>query len=259
VEVDGRTAAYRLAGEGEPLVLVHGLAGSWRWWAPVLDTLAGGHRVHAVDLPRLGRTLRPNELERWLARWLTAVGLDRTDLAGHSLGGLVSAELAAAHPERVRRLVLVAPAGIPCGRGLPGRALALARSLPAVRRSLPMLAADALRTGPIGLAHAIVFVDRRDLREDERVIDVPTLLVWGDHDRLVPPRIADEWRRLAIHARLERVACGHVPMLEAAPELAQLVVAFLREEFPDDPGDELRPGEVDGVGLTRDRDQPASR
>jgi pimeloyl-ACP methyl ester carboxylesterase len=259
VQVDGRRAVYRLAGEGEPLVLVHGLAGSWRWWAPVLHTLAEARRVYVVDLPRLGRTLRPNELDAWLARWLTAVGLDRTDVAGHSLGGLVSAEFAAAHPERVRRLVLVAPAGIPCGRSFPGRAFALARSLPAVRRSLPMLAADALRTGPIGLAQAIVFVDRRDLRADERVIDVPTLLVWGEHDRLVPPRIADEWRRFAVHARLERLACGHVPMLEAAPELAQLVLAFLREELPDDSGDELRAGEVDGVRLTGNRDQPASR
>jgi len=149
VEVEGRPARYRVTGSGEPLVLVHGLAGSWRWWSPMLQELGGRRRVHVVDLPRLRHPVRAEELSNWLGRWLDAVGLDQLELAGHSLGGLVAAEVAATRPEQTRRLILVAPAGIPCGRGLSGRALPLLRTLYDVRRSLPMLTLDAVRTGPL--------------------------------------------------------------------------------------------------------------
>src|SRR6478672_9522377 len=53
--VDGSPAAYRVAGEGEPVVLVHGLSGSWRWWRPVLEPLTERRRVYVPELPRLGR------------------------------------------------------------------------------------------------------------------------------------------------------------------------------------------------------------
>jgi pimeloyl-ACP methyl ester carboxylesterase len=89
---------YRVTGSGEPLVLVHGLAGSWRWWSPVLGPLAARRRVYVVNLPRLRHPVRAALLSKWLARWLDAAGLDYLELAGHSLGGLVAAELAATRP-----------------------------------------------------------------------------------------------------------------------------------------------------------------
>src|SRR3954449_6761211 len=95
VQVAGRPARYRLTGAGEPLVLVHGLAGSWQWWSPLLPMLSPRHRIYLVDLPRLGRTLRGADLSAWLEHWLDAVDLERVDLAGHSLGGLVRAEIRA--------------------------------------------------------------------------------------------------------------------------------------------------------------------
>ena len=64
--VEGTPIAYRVAGQGEPVVLVHGLSGSWRWWQPVLEPLAERRRVHVLDLPRLGTRLPAEELTRWL-------------------------------------------------------------------------------------------------------------------------------------------------------------------------------------------------
>src|SRR6476620_9293426 len=58
VEVDGHPVRYRVTGSGEPLVLVHGLAGSWRWWSPMLEQLGARRRVHVVDLPRLRHPVR---------------------------------------------------------------------------------------------------------------------------------------------------------------------------------------------------------
>lgn len=237
VEVDGRPVRYRVSGSGEPLVLVHGLAGSWRWWSPVLEQLAARRRVHVVDLPRLRHPVRAAQLSEWLARWLDAVGLDDTELVGHSLGGLVAAELAATRPEQTRRLVLVAPAGIPCGRSLSGRALPLLRTLYDVRRSLPMLTIDAVRTGPLEVARGIAFVSGRDLRQELSTIRAPTLVVWGERDRLVPLRIAEEWRQAIVDVRSTYLSCGHVPMLEAPTELAACMLSFLDDELANESGD----------------------
>ena len=237
VEVDGRTVRYRLAGSGEPLVLVHGLAGSWRWWSPLLRALGARRRVSVVDLPRLHPPVRPDRLSEWLGRWLDAAGLEQVDLAGHSLGGLVAAELAAADSARTRRLVLVAPAGIPCGRSLPSRAAQLLVELYEVRRWLPMVAADAFRTGPFDVARGIAFVSGRDLRAELAAVHAPTLLVWGERDRLVPLHVAEEWRQTLPDARLAYLECGHVPMLEAPRQLAESMLAFLDEELAHEPGD----------------------
>ena len=84
-------------------MLVPGLAGAWRWWSPVFETLGERRRVHAVDLPRLHGATSAVELSEWLCRWLEAAELEHVDLAGHSRGGLVAAELAATHPEPIWR------------------------------------------------------------------------------------------------------------------------------------------------------------
>lgn len=244
-----------VVGSGEPLVLVHGLAGSWRWWSRVLERLAGMRRVHAIDLPRLRRTVPAAELSAWLARRLEEAELSRVDLAGHSLGGLVAAELAALRPERVGRLVLVAPAGIPCGRSVLGRGVPLVETLYDLRRSLPLVVSDALRAGPLGLAHDIAYVSSRDLRAELPRVRAQTLLLWGERDRLVPLWVAEEWQRLVPHARLELLPCGHVPMLEQPDAVAERIAGFLEEELADDSGDGCRPREVNGVRLPGNDDQ----
>jgi pimeloyl-ACP methyl ester carboxylesterase len=236
VEVDGRPVRYRVTGSGDPLVLVHGLAGSWRWWSPVLGQLAARRRVHVVNLPHLRHPVRAALLSEWLARWLDAAALDQVELAGHSLGGLVAAELAATRREQTRRLVLVAPAGIPCGRGLPGRALPLLRALYDVRWWLPMVTVDAVRSGPLDVARGIAFVSGRDLRRELSTVRAPTLLVWGERDHLVPRRVAEEWRQAMVDVRLEYLPCGHVPMLKAPAELAACMLSFLDDELAHESG-----------------------
>jgi pimeloyl-ACP methyl ester carboxylesterase len=218
-------------------VLVHGLAGSWRWWAAVFQPLAERRTLHLVDLPHLHRGWGVDRVSTWLACLLDAAGVGRADLVAHSLGGLFAAELAARQPERVRRLVLVAPAGIPDELGPAGQVVSLVHALYYVRRWLPMIGADVVRSGPFSLAHGIDFIARRDLRGELAGVEAPTLLVWGERDRLVPFWLAQEWQRLLPRSRLVRLRCGHVPMLEVPQEFAASTLAFLDEDPLEDRGD----------------------
>ena len=257
--VDRAATRYRVVGEGAPVVLVHGLSGSWRWWQPVLEPLAERRRVHVLDLPRLGPRLPATELTGWLGRWLEAASLESVDLVGHSLGGLIAAELAAQQPERARRLALVAPAGIPCGTNVLSRGLRLLGTLYDLRGRLPRIVGDGVRAGPLSLLRGARFASHRDLSVELASVHADTLLVWGDHDRLIPARIAAEWQRVLPGSRLVRLRCGHVPMWEMPQELASCLLAFLDYERLENLGDEIRPGVVDGVRFGRDDDEPTAR
>lgn len=256
--VDEARIVYRVVGEGETVVLVHGLSGSWRWWEPVLAPLAERRRVHVLDLPRLGRRLPADELTGWLGRCLEAAGLERVDLIGHSLGGLIAAELAAAQPHCVRRLALVAPAGIPCGNTILSRSARLLGTLYDIRGRWPTIVHDALRAGPFSLIRGALFASHRDLSAELASIQAPTLLVWGDDDRLLPARIAAEWQQVLPGSRLVRLRCGHVPMWEAPHELAAHLLDFFSDERVDHRRDEVGPGVVNSVRLTWNDDELAA-
>ncbi|MBA3416015.1 MAG: alpha/beta fold hydrolase, partial [Chloroflexia bacterium] len=126
IEIGGAGIAYRVVGAGPPVVLVHGLAGSGRWWERNVGPLSARFQVFVVDLPgfggnRVGAPFALVETPALLAAWLDRLGLGRVAVVGHSMGGRVAAELAADAPERVARLVLVAAAIIPAGPDWPVR------------------------------------------------------------------------------------------------------------------------------------------
>src|SRR5215216_1081227 len=104
--------AYEVVGSGPPLILLHGLSGSGRWWSRNVPVFSHSFRTYTVDLPGFGESRRV----RWsrlddtadrIADWLADEGLPPAHIAGHSLGGAVAARLAARHPDRIDRLVLV--------------------------------------------------------------------------------------------------------------------------------------------------------
>jgi len=256
VVAQGRRVRWRTTGAGPPLVLVHGLSGSARWWASVSPTLAERYETHLLDLPPFGSALQPDRVSEWLAVWADTVGIRRLRLAGHSLGGAAAAGLAAAEPDRVEALALVAPTGIRSGRRLVGYALPLVTALrDAGPAFVATLALDALRGGPESLVRGALYASGADIRERARSIRAPTLLVWGARDPLVPPALAEEWQRAIPHARLVTLAgVGHVPMVERPDELA----AVLRDFF-DESCDDVGGGPVRGVRSAGDDGETAAR
>ena len=229
---------YEAVGAGPPVVLVHGLAGSSRWWERNVGALTGRFRVYVVDLVGFGRSRggvwRPHrfDLSRaapHLVTMLDEFGIARASFVGHSMGGLIAAGLAADFPERVERLVLVDAALLTFDPGLRRRAVGLARAL---HRSpadlLPLLARDALRAGAGTLGVATLQLLRADWRTKLERIRAPTLVVWGEGDSIVPVSIGREIARHVAGARLVMLPrCGHNPMWEAPAAFNDLVVRYL--------------------------------
>ena len=223
VLVGGVKIHYECAGTGRPLLLLHGLVGSARNWRQNIGFLAGDSRVYAVDLFNMGESERVPGLDAGLeatadrvAECMDALGLDEADVAGHSHGGAVAMMLAARHADRVRRLILFAPANPFCDLGnqlirfyQTRFGVWLARQIPFLPRMLKATALsrmygdpsrvtdDALEGYTAGLHvpgtidHVLQILRRwsvdmgllRSALGD--LAEKPTLLIWGDRDRAV--------------------------------------------------------------------------
>ena len=115
VEISVGKVFYEKAGEGFPVIFVHGNYGSWKWWKPILGKLEG-YTTIALDLPCFGRSCKPETdhkiptYAKYLDEFVKALGLEEFHLVGHSLGGAVAVQYALDFPEKVKKLVLVDPA-----------------------------------------------------------------------------------------------------------------------------------------------------
>jgi pimeloyl-ACP methyl ester carboxylesterase len=217
-----------------PVLFLHGLSGSARWWRKIETAVGERHDVHVLDLPGFGklrdRRFTLAEAPAFVRRGLEEEHLARVHLVGHSLGGLVAARVAAGWPDRVDRLVLVSPVGVPHRDSAAAHVLPLAR---AVLRSRPTLihlvAWDALRAGPFTIWRAARDLLADDVVPELHAVRAPTLLIWGELDPLVPPSLGEVFRAQIPNARLEVLPrARHVPMVERPDEFCRVVLDFLR-------------------------------
>ena len=234
VEVDRRRVRYKVAGSGKPVVLVHGLAGSMRWWTTTIPALAAQYQVYLVDLPGFG-SMRDfpsgfvlEEAASWLLAWMKEVGLQRVHLVGHSMGALICAHAAAQEPQAVDCLVLVDAAGVPTNRAVLEHIWPLMQEcLFSSPSFLPILLYDSLRAGPLTLWRAAMAVLTHDVRDDLRLIKAPTLIIWGEKDALVPPSVGYVLRQEIAHSRLIIIkGSRHVPMMDKPRALNRALLSF---------------------------------
>lgn len=262
-EADGLHVRYVRRGAGPPVVLIHGIASSIYTWADVIPALARRHDVIALDLPGFGASDIPADFPgdryvRVLAAFLDRLGLRRVSLVGHSLGGAVASAFAAAHPERVDRLVLADAAGFNLAQedrpwllrmtSAPGVG-ALMEKLPIRRRlvtvGLRQVFYEDARVTPEKVAEYAAPLSRpgasrfigdllrstatMGLPEAIGRIRAPTLVVWCAHDTWVPLRDADRFVSAISGARKAVIeGCGHMPQEERPQEFVALVDEFVR-------------------------------
>ncbi|HEX7119210.1 MAG TPA: alpha/beta fold hydrolase [Longimicrobiales bacterium] len=237
-------AGYRFhsvhAGSGPPVVLLHGLAGSHRWWRYTVPALQEDFRIHVPELIGFGAsrsaTVPPGGIPAMmelLLRWLDAQGLECPHVVGHSMGGQISIHLAASRPDRVGRLVLASAAGIPRRRSAAELVRFLVELLPprAWGRPafLPTVVRDALRAGPRTILRMMYHILADDVRPLLARIRSPTLLVWGRLDPLTP--LSHAWILAdGIRGAQLRVIpdAAHNPMADRPRVFNRLILSFLR-------------------------------
>jgi pimeloyl-ACP methyl ester carboxylesterase len=272
VEIDGIPFNYIDvgSGDGDPVVLVHGLGGQWQNWLENIPRLAETRRVVAIDLPGFGCTPEPEDDEEititryghWVNEVANRLGLETVDLVGNSMGGYIAAEVAIQFPARVSRLVLVSAAGISSAevpqmpiltigrvaaaiasnsvtryRRLACRPVTRHVALALVARHPRLLKADLAYEGFFkgggkpGFADALRASLDYDFRDRLSDVKVPTLIVWGEKDSIIPTRDADEFERLIEDSRkVVMKDTGHVPMAERPQAFNDVLVEFLDEE-----------------------------
>lgn len=230
-------ARYVTAGSGPSVILLHGLDGSWRWWTPTLRRLAPRFRCLALDFNPFDRWRERSRVglpraAAFVAAWLDALGLDRVHLLAHSMGGYSACQFAIARPERLDRLVLVAPAILgtrtlvgPHAGHLRARAWSVAPGF------LPVLIGDSFRTGPLGWLRSAAELRAATALPLDRIV-APTLLLWGDRDPLVPPSRGPGVRRQIAGSRLLILPdARHVPMYERPDACNGAIERFLDGEM----------------------------
>lgn len=235
VQVAGQRVRYLVAGEGEPVVLVHGLSASTHWWIRNVPELARHYRVYLVDLPGFGAMHFPRsrfvlaDAASWLRSWMEAVGVKHAHLIGHSMGGYICMCIAVHAPEMVSRLVLVAPAVRPQVRTVAGYFVPLLTGFRYVTPSfLPILFFDALRAGPLTLLQTTRDLIALNVQAEIQAISVPTLLIWGENDTLVPSALAYLLHKEIAHSHLIMLKrAGHVCMYDCFHDFNAATLIFL--------------------------------
>lgn len=221
-------------GAGEPVILLHGLAGSSKWWSNNVQALARQFQVYVLDITGFGRRRGSQRFmletaSRYLAGWMDQVDIERAHLIGHSMGGFIAADLAAEHPERVDRLVLVDAALFPTGFGVTRSLRGLwrgARKLPP--KFVPILTADLLRSGPVTVLKTGHEVLTTDIRSQLNRITSPTLVIWGEHDTVVPLEIGQYLNQQIPDSDFHVISsAGHNPMWDRPEDFNRLVIPFL--------------------------------
>jgi len=242
------------AGRGTPLVFLHGVSG-FLFHNPFLDGLASRYRVYAPELPGYGEStgeeLLEDMLDFALHGWdvVSALGLERPHLVGHSLGGMIAAEMAAIAPNDVGKLVLVGAAGL----WLPEHPVPDLFScfLPQDYAGLlfhdadagqAMLAGGVDFSGMEALAEFYIANSRRMATAGKLLFPIPdrhvtkrvyrvtaeTLVLWGEEDRLMPPVYGEKWRALIAGARLVQIAgAGHMLPYEQPDAFIAALSSFL--------------------------------
>ncbi|MEN0057101.1 MAG: alpha/beta hydrolase [Mucilaginibacter sp.] len=239
--------SYIDEGEGEVLLLLHGLMGSLSNWGDVVNEFKSRYRViipilPIYDMPLI--TTGVKSLSKFIHKFIKLKELSNITLLGNSLGGHVALIYVLAHPENVKAMVLTGSSGLyenAFGGSFPRR-----ESIDFVREKVqytfydPAVATDELvndvykvvndRQCVLRLLAMAKSAIRHNMKKDLHKINVPVCLIWGKNDKITPPEVAIEFDEFLPDSELHWIdKCGHAPMMEHPKEFNTLLTAFLEK------------------------------
>lgn len=236
---------YLEVGEGEPLVLLHGLFGALSNFSDLIEKFRTTHKVIVPLLPLFDLDILHTSvtgLAKHVTQFIEHKDYQNVNLLGNSLGGHVGLVYVLKHPERVKSLTLTGSSGLfenAMGDSYPKRGdyeyiknkTALTFYDPAM--ATPELVDEVFEITKnrlkvikiIALAKSAI---RNNLGEELNQIKVPTCLIWGKNDTVTPPFVAEEFHKLIPHSELHFIdKCGHAPMMEVPEEFNIILASFL--------------------------------
>jgi pimeloyl-ACP methyl ester carboxylesterase len=235
-------------GRGAPVLFLHG-AGGLAGWLPAFDKLSAAHDTIVPEHPGFGSSDNPPwirnvpDMAMYYLDFMDEMGLEGVHLVGHSLGGWIAAELAVRNATRLKSLTLLAPAGIrikgvPTGDNFIWSPEETARNLfhdqsfaemvlkqtPSEEEAERMLA-NRFMAAKLGWEPRWY---NPDLERWLHRIRLPTLVLWGAEDKLLPARYAQLWGERVPHATVEIIpACGHIPLVEKTDPTVSRILDFI--------------------------------
>jgi pimeloyl-ACP methyl ester carboxylesterase len=237
--------SYIEEGEGEVLLLLHGLMGGLSNWEVVIEEFSKNYKVilpimPVYDMPVL--TTGVKTLAKFIHKFIRFKKLENVIILGNSLGGHVALIYVLTHPEMVRAMVLTGSSGLyenAFGGTFPRR-----ESRDFVKEKTeytfydPKVATDELvdevyalvndRHKVIRLLAMAKSAIRHNMKEDLHKMNLPVCLIWGKDDKITPPEVADEFHELLPDSELHWIdKCGHAPMMEHPHEFNRLLKGFL--------------------------------
>lgn len=260
VQAAGHEVHYLAGGQGQPVVLLHGIFAEKDHWVDFARPLTGAYRVIAPDLPGFGASGRhegeaydyPAQVRR-LGELLDALGLERVHLAGNSMGGTIAVLFALEQPGRVASVALIgSPHGIRAPRASTMDRLIDAGQAPLVARTpeqfdrmldlvfaqrpfLPWPVLHATREAALAQADSNQRIWNAQLAHrhllDERIdaLRAPTFVLWGDADQVFDVSGAEALRRRLPAAEVQLLpGAGHLPMMEQPRASAEAYARFLQ-------------------------------
>jgi 2-hydroxy-6-oxonona-2,4-dienedioate hydrolase len=238
---------YVEEGQGEPLVLLHGLFGAMSNFHGLIDHFRHSHKVVVPILPLFDLDILHTSvggLAKYVHKFIETKGYDRVHLLGNSLGGHVALVHVLKHPERIKSLILTGSSGLfenGMGDTYPRRGdYDYIKKKTEVTFFDPKTATKELvdevfeitrnRLKVIKIIALAKSAIRNNLGEELNNIKLPTLLIWGNNDTITPPFVAREFHRLIPNSELHFIdKCGHAPMMEQPEEFNVILDKFFKK------------------------------
>ena len=239
---------YVEEGEGEPLILLHGLFGSLDNFKAVIDYFISKYKVVVPILPLFEMDLLHTSvsgLQKYLHKFIELKGFTNIHLMGNSLGGHVALVHVMKHPEKIKSLILTGSSGLfenGMGDSYPKRGdYEYIKNKTQVTFYDPNTASKELidevydivnnRIKVIKVIALAKSAIRNNLGKELNQIKKPTLLVWGNNDIITPPFVGEEFKKLIPNSELHFIdKCGHAPMLEVPGEFNKILEDFLHRQ-----------------------------
>lgn len=238
---------YIEEGEGEPLMLLHGLFGALSNFKDLVDYFVRHNKVIVPMLPLFDLDLLHTSvggLQKYLHKFIELKGYQKINLLGNSLGGHVALVHVLKHPERIKSLILTGSSGLfesGMGDSYPKRGdYDYIKNKTEVTFYDPKTASKELvdevfeivnnRIKVIKILALAKSAIRNNLGKELNQIKQPTLLIWGNNDIITPPFVAEEFNKLIPNSELHFIdKCGHAPMMEVPEEFNRILYNFLQK------------------------------